>query len=414
MRFFFRGALLIPALLLTSCAQLPVDGPAPGDIIRQAAVITSEPGPNSAAYALVDLSIDVANRAVDIDPGSFYKSFSGDKGSAPKVTVGKGDILQLTIFESKSGGLFIPAEAGIRPGNFVLLGPLPVGPAGEIEVPYAGKVRVAGKTFDEIQTDIEQKLENRAIEPKVVAAFIDQVAAAVSVVGEVNTPRKVKLSDNGERILDVIALSGGIRFPGYDTFVSLQRGKRKQTVYFNTLVNQREENIYARPGDVIYVYREPRRFVVFGAVNSGTPSGFVSQQFNFDQEHLALAEGVARSGGINDSTGNPGMVFVYRIEPRYVLQSMGVRLDAFPPSQTAIPTVYRANFRDPGAYFSARRFPLRDKDIVYVANADSVEVTKALVYARTISSTISGVTLDAAATKAAGQYIGIGRVNAVP
>jgi len=414
MRYVSRGIFFFLALLSASCAQLPVSGPAPIDILHQAAVITVEPGANSAAYAWVDLSVKVAERAVDIDPGSFFRSFGGDKGPAPKVTVGKGDVLQLQIFESKSGGLFIPLEAGVRPGNFVQLGPLPVGPSGNVAVPYAGQIRVLGRTLNDIQSEIEQKLANRAIEPRVLASFLEQNSGTVSVIGEVYLPKKVKLTDNGERILDVIALAGGNRFPGYDTFVSLQRGAHKQTIYFSTLMNNRNENIYARPGDVIYVYREPRRFIVFGAVNSGTPSGFVSQQFAFDQERLALAEAVAKSGGLVDDRANPGMIFVYRIEPREVLDAMGVCLDEFPPEQSAIPTVYRANFRDPGAYFSAQKFPIRDKDIIYVSNADSVEVTKALTYARTISSTVAGVTTDIAATRAFGQYIATGNARPLP
>jgi len=281
-------------------------------------------------------------------------------------------------------------------------------------VPYAGQIRVLGRTLNDIQSEIEQKLANRAIEPRVLASFLEQNSGTVSVIGEVYLPKKVKLTDNGERILDVIALAGGNRFPGYDTFVSLQRGAHKQTIYFSTLMNNRNENIYARPGDVIYVYREPRRFIVFGAVNSGTPSGFVSQQFAFDQERLALAEAVAKSGGLVDDRANPGMIFVYRIEPREVLDAMGVCLDEFPPEQSAIPTVYRANFRDPGAYFSAQKFPIRDKDIIYVSNADSVEVTKALTYARTISSTVAGVTTDIAATRAFGQYIATGNARPLP
>ena len=414
MRATLRSFVFAGSAILASCTQLPVSGPAPDDVIHGATLISAEPAPNGLAYALVDLSADVAAHAVDIDPGSFYKSFGGGKGAAPQVTIGRGDVLQLTIFESKSGGLFIPIEAGVRPGNFVQLGPLPVSHDGDIAVPYAGSVPVVGKTLEEIQGEIERRLASRAIEPKVVASFLEQNSTTAAVVGEVNTPRKVKINDNGERVLDIIALAGGIRFPGYETFVSLQRGGRKQTVYFNTLVSRREENIYAKPGDTLYVYREPRRFIVFGAVASGTPSGFVSQQFGFDQEHLSLAEGVARSGGLLDDRANPSMIFLYRIEPREVLQSMGVCLDAYPPEQSSIPTVYRANFRDPATYFSAQKFPLRAKDIIYVSNADAVEVTKALTYARTITSTVAGVTLDAATTKAAGQYIATGNVRALP
>jgi len=40
------------------------------------------------------------------------------------------------------------------------------------------------------------------------------------------------------------------------------------------------------------------------------------------------------------------------------------------------PVVYRLNLRDAGAYFAAERFPVEDKDILYVANADLDELQK--------------------------------------
>ena len=44
-------------------------------------------------------------------------------------------------FEAAAGGLFIPAEAGVRPGNYVTLPNQPVDTKGFISVPYAGLVR---------------------------------------------------------------------------------------------------------------------------------------------------------------------------------------------------------------------------------------------------------------------------------
>ncbi len=414
MRWIIRCCILATVTMSAACTQLPVNGPNYEDVIRDARIVAVSPPNCCFGYALVDLTETVTEHAVDLDPGSFYKGFGKASGPAPAVDVGRGDIIQLTVFESKNGGLFIPVDAGSRPGNFVQLPPQVVGNDGSIEVPYAGHVHVAGKSLNEIQTEVEEKLKDRAIEPKVIASFAEQNATTVSVVGEVNTPRKVRLTQGGEHILDMIASAGGIRFPGYEIFVTLQRGGRKQTVAFNSLISHPEENIYARPGDTIYVFREPRRFVVFGAVASGTPSGFVSQQFNFDQEHLSLVEGVARAGGLLDDRANPGMIFLYRLEPRDVLLSMGVDLTAFPPALTVIPTVYRANFRNPATYFFAQRFPLRARDLIYVSNADAVEVTKFLTYVRTISSTAAGVTADAAIARAAGTYIGVGRVNPAP
>jgi polysaccharide export outer membrane protein len=78
---------------------------------------------------------------------------------------------------------------------------------------------------------------------------------------------------------------------------------------------------------------------------------------------------------------------------------MGVDLVKFPPEEKLIPTVYRTNFRDPSSFFSAQGFYVRHKDIIYVSNADSVEVIKFLDYLRVITSTVSGVASDVVITK---------------
>ena len=44
----------------------------------------------------------------------------------------------------------------------------------------------------------------------------------------------------------------------------------------------------------------------------------------------------------------------------------------------AVPVVYRLNFRDAGSYFLARRFDIRDKDLLYVASHPVNELTKFL------------------------------------
>ena len=78
---------------------------------------------------------------------------------------------------------------------------------------------------------------------------------------------------------------------------------------------------------------------------------------------------------------------------------MRVNLSKFPKEQKIIPTVYRANFRDPSSFFFAQKFPMRHKDVIYVSNADSVEVVKFMDYVRSITSTVSGVAGDAVLTK---------------
>ena len=100
-----------------------------------------------------------------------------------------------------------------------------------------------------------------------------------------------------------------------------------------------------------------------------------------------------------DSRANPGQVFLYRMEFRETLEALKVDLKKFARDQKLIPTVYRANFRDPSSFFFAQGFPMRHKDIIYVSNADAVEVVKFLAYLHSITSTVSGVANDALVTR---------------
>ena len=406
-------------LTAASCTELPVAGPYHGTIIQDAATAAiRDPQAVAYPYALVDLDAGVVERVVDLDGGSFYGSFGRGKGPAPAVLIGPGDVLQLTVFESKSGGLFIPANSGVRPGNYVTLPPVAVEHNGTIAVPYGGEIKVAGKSVQEVEHEVEERLADRAIDPKVVVSITEQNASTVAVVGDVNTAKKVRLTQNGERILDMIAQAGGPHFPGYETYVTLQRRGHKATIYFNNLVSHPEENIYAAPGDTIYVFREPRRFVALGAVGVAVGVGAssaltgLSSLFSFDQDRLSLVEAVGKAGGLLDYQSNPAQVFLYRLEMRDALQAMGVDLSGFPPEEKLIPTVYRANFRDPSSYFFAQRFPMRNKDVLYAANANSVEVVKFINYATAVTGGVATVTADAAVTRHAVTYLGKGNANA--
>lgn len=388
-------------MLLVGCTQLPIDGPHHRDITDGATTaLVSERRTIQVDYALVDINKNVLQFAPDVGPGSFFRTFGRRPGPAPVIRVGVGDVVQVSIFEAAAGGLFIPAEAGVRPGNFVTLPPQQVDSTGTITIPYAGAVQANGRSLPEIQRDIEGKLARRAIEPQVVVSLTEQNASEVAVVGDViNGANKFRVRLGGERVLDMISRAGGIRYPGYESFVTLQRNKRSATIYFPSLVRDPAENIFVLPGDTVYVYREQQKFVALGALSSVGQTSGLTGQFAFEQERLSLNEAVAKAGGLLDSRANPGQVFLYRVEYRDALEKMGVKLDKFPPHEKLIPTVYRANFRDPSSFFYAQGFQMRHKDIIYASNADSVEVVKFLDYVRAMTSTVSGVASDVSLTK---------------
>lgn len=384
-------------VILAGCTALPSSGPSSRDIIENsAASVESDRRAVAFDYVLLDISRSVLDHVVAVGPESFFKSFGSGRGPAPAIRVGVGDVVQVSIFEASAGGLFVPAEAGVRPGNFVTLPPQTVDRAGTISVPFAGQVPASGRSLPEIQREIEGRLANRAIEPQVIVSLAEQNATEVAVVGDVaTTANKFKVRPNGDRVLDMISKAGALKYPGYEVFVTLQRGKRRATVYFPSLVNNPQENIFVAPGDTLYLYREQQKFVAVGALGSVGQTSGLTGQFAFEQERLSLNEAVAKAGGLLDLRANPGQVFLYRLEFRETLEGARVDLKKFPRDQKLIPTIYRANFRDPSSFFFAQSFPMRHKDIIYVSNADSVEVVKFLLYLRAITSTVSGVATDA-------------------
>lgn len=309
-------------------------------------------------------------------PGAFT-----DHRPPPNITFGIGDVVSVTIFEAAAGGLFIPTEAGVRPGNFVQLPDQTVDNDGNISVPYAGLIKAAGRTNVEIQNDIVARIRNRAIEPQVVVNLSQQRTSLVSVIGEVNTSVRYPAAGAGaqDRILDAITRAGGIKGQGYETFVMLDRKGKRAVVPFSRLVYEPENNIYVQPGDRIYVYREQQKFMAFGATGQ---QGLVP----FDNWRLSLAEAVAKAGGVIDVQGDPGSVFLYRPEPYIVAEKLGVDMTPFKGWQV-VPVIFEVNFRDPGGYFLAANVNMRHDDVIFVANSQSVEVTKFLQYLNVMMAT---------------------------
>ncbi|CAO4157342.1 polysaccharide biosynthesis/export family protein [Methylorubrum extorquens] len=320
-------------------------------------------------------SITSHDSAADGTLGSFVS-----KGGAADIRIGIGDTISVTIFEAAAGGLFIPDQAGARAGNFVTLPDQQVDRSGTISVPYAGLIPAVGRRAPEVQAEIEQRLRNRAIEPQAVVAIKDQKATQISVLGEVNLPSRLAINPSGERVLDAIARAGGPKGTGYQSFVTLQRGSRKRTVYFNKLVREPSNNVYVQPGDVIFVYTENRSFVVLGATG-------LNGKYNFEAEQTTASEALGRGGGLLDERANPATVFIYRLESRPVAAEIGIDVKLWPSNR--IPVLYQFDLRAEDGLFTLRQFLIRDKDILYVSNAPAAEYLKVLTLLRVGVATVN-------------------------
>ena len=192
---------------LGGCGVMPVSGPAATDILA------GQRDPVSLNYAVVKLTPKVI--------GVLSKNLPrlitfGDNRLPRDITFGVGDILSVTIFEASSGGLFIPAEGGVRPGNFVSIPNQAVDIHGNISIPYAGSIQARGRTQVQVQDAIVAALKNRAIEPQVIVSVVEQKTSMITILGEGRSAR-IPATASPERLLDVISRAGMVTIAGTST-----------------------------------------------------------------------------------------------------------------------------------------------------------------------------------------------------
>jgi polysaccharide export outer membrane protein len=364
-------ALIGPGAALGGCGLMPANGP-PGDY-----VVSGLHDVDTTPYELVKITPPVEQVMALNAPrlGRMFRDTRPPKG----ITFGVNDVISVTIFEAAAGGLFIPSEAGVRPGNFVAIPNQPIDTDGNISIPYAGKIRAAGRTPVQVQDAIVDALKNRAIEPQVVVSIVNQNSSLITVLGDVGSPSRFPANYNAEHILDTIARAGGPKGSAFDVWVLLERDRKRDIVPFGALLYEpAANNIWTHPNDTIYLYTEPQTFIAFGATGS-------QAQFPFGAWRISLAEAVAKAGGLSDSNAEPSYVFLYRGETRDVAQQLG--LDCSKYAGPIIPVIYNVNFRDPAGYFLATRFQMRNKDVLYVSNASTVQAAKAMNFFNQVIAT---------------------------
>lgn len=378
--------LFVMALSVSGCALLPRNGPDDSRILSQSADHLKSEEP-TLGYEYV--AVDLTNRVIPFitqDDTSSFKTFGASATKAPSIRLGAGDVIQITVFEDQAGGLFLPEEAGVRPGNFVTLPSQEIGRDGMITVPYAGKVRAGGNAPSTVEATIKRKLEARAINPAVTVEVVEANYARASVIGAVKKSGAFTLRNSGDRILDIIAQAGGITSANHETFVTLTRGKQSAKISYEALTSSPRENIFVAPGDSINVSSESKQYYTFGAAGS-------VGKFTFTSSKMHLNDAVSQAVGLNDNQADPAHVYVYRLEQKHALEAMGVDVSSF--YQHDVPTVYRANFRKPDSFFMAQNFSIRDGDVIYVSNADSVAIGKFFGLATNITGSSAQVQTNA-------------------
>jgi len=266
-----------------------------------------------------------------------------------------------------------------------------VGGDGGISIPYAGRIKVAGRTPHEIEKVVQNLLGPKALDPQALVMVSHSEANSVAVAGEAIAGARVPLAPGGDRLLQVIAAAGGATTPVHDTFVQLTRDGVTAGVPLATLVADPAQDIYAEPGDVVTVIQRPRTFSVFGATGKNAA-------VTFDQDHLSLSEALAKAGGLLDNQADPQSVFLFRYEPDSLVRALGEPLATNAPEGMS-PVAYRLDLKKASSYLLARQFPVEDKDVIYVADAPTQQIYYAFQALQNITGPVFSGLLTCRSTK---------------
>ena len=363
---------------LAGCASLPSNGPTGGQV-RKAAASPDDGSP----IQLVQIRTiaDVPNPDAVVAPAALLPELA----PPPTDRIGPGDILDINIYEagvtlfsngSSAGGLNqIAASPGVQVQK---LPPTRIDDLGDITIPYAGVLHVAGITTGEVEAMIRNSLSRLSQNPQVIVTLSQAITNSIIVGGEVVRPGRLVLQTNRETLSDVIALAGGYRGEAKDLLLRIVRNGQSADIRINDLVENPELDIRAYPGDRFMLIDDPRTFSILGA------SGRV-EQVPFRRSTVSLAEAIATAGGANPNIGNPAAIFVFR----YVRDEQG----------NEQPRVYHLNMMKTGSYFLAQRFAMRDKDVLYFGNAAANQPSKLIQLISQLFSPVLTVTAAVQAVK---------------
>ncbi len=275
--------------------------------------------------------------------------------------VGKGDVLQITIWEAPPAVLFNAISTTELAGTGGQATPLPeflVGESGRINFPFAGSIQADGRSLTQIEQDITTRLRNKAHLPQVTVRLAQNAASTAAVVGEVNNSLRMPLTPKGETVLDAVAAAGGTRQLSDKMTIQITRDGKTVMMPLQTVIRDPQENIMLRPGDVVTALFQPFSFTTLGAVKK-------NEEIPFESTGLTLSQAMGRAGGL--LSADPKGVFIFRWEDAALFPNRSA--NTFVTAEGKIPVIFRVDMKNPTTYFTMQRFQVRDKDVIYVANS---------------------------------------------
>jgi len=229
---------------------------------------------------------------------------------------------------------------------------------GEMYYPPVGKLRVGGKTVDQVRAMITGAIKNTVRDPRVDVRVIAYRSKRVDVTGQVRTPGMLPVTDVPVTLVNAITRAGGFAPEADVQKVRLTRDGKLFEFDLEALIERRNgaHDFLLRGGDVVYVPdRLSSRIFVLGEVAR-------PQSLLMNKGRLSLADALAGVNSIDVKAADPRQIFVIR----------GMR------DKPQTPDVYRLDMTQVDAMLLSTQFRLEPLDVVYVGTSDAVRFNRVL------------------------------------
>ncbi|WP_420005622.1 polysaccharide biosynthesis/export family protein [Arenibacterium sp. LLYu02] len=349
-----RPVALLAAVALAGSCGLPKVGPNKRQIFAGSVQKQGD--------AFVISVNDRVARATAVVPALGFSDSFKNASVLTSDIIRPGDILGLTIWENVDDGLLASAGANATP-----LEEVQVDGGGYIFVPYAGRLRAAGNTPDQLREEITKKLEDQTPDPQVQVRRLAGDGATVSLTGAVGAQGVYPIERPTRTLATMLARAGGVAIQPEIAQVTVIRGSTSDTIWFEDLYDHPELDIALRNGDKILVEEDTRAFTALGATAA-------QARVPFETQNLSALEAIAQVGGLIATASDPTGVFVFRNEAAEISNQVLGRDDLIGAQRM----IYVLNLTQPNGLFVARDFVIRDGDTIYVTEAPYAQWTKTL------------------------------------
>lgn len=277
------------SLVALCAAQVQGQNPDNGGLSQQnSAPVTITPAPsNPSANTPLEPIFPQATTPQSTAPSAARSSiYATPNGPASGAGLGygpirPGDIVEVQIFDAP--------EYSVR---------MPVSPAGQIAIPYAGLFHIEGMTSIEAAQAIARLfVQNQILRDPRVIVTTQQFGYSVTVMGEVKSPGIYTLAGR-KRLIDLLTEAGGVTTAAGHVIEIFAPGSMKNptTVLWDPTLRENDNaELQIKTGETILV---SRCGVVYVGGNVGRPGAFPLCESN----HTTLSEVIALAQGAKPSS----------------------------------------------------------------------------------------------------------------